>query len=423
MADSLAALRLPAVRRFTAGRLLSTLAAQMLSVAVGWQLYERTGSAFALGLVGLVQIVPVVLLALPAGQLADRLPRRDLAMVAHALLCLCAAGLALVSAAGGPTWTIYALLFGTGVAGAFRSPSVGAMLPQLVPPELFANANAWMSSGFELSSMAGPALGGFLIALTGGETWTYALAAAAQLLFVCILATVPRIAPAPSGKAASLHEALAGLRFIFRGKAFLGAMTLDLFAVLLGGATALLPIFAKDILRVGPTGLGWLRAAPSIGAFSMALLQTRLPHWQRPGRVLLWTVFGFGVATVVFGLSRNFWLSMGALALTGAFDNISVVIRLTLEQALTPDWMRGRVSAIHYVFIGFSNELGSFESGTTAALFGPFASVVGGGLGTLLVVAVVALAWPQVARLGRLDQLAPLEVPLEDLGAATPDGG
>ncbi len=415
MADSTAALRIPAVRRFAAGRLLSTLAAQMLSVAVGWQLYDRTGSAFALGLVGLVQIIPVVLLALPAGQLADRVPRRNLAAAAHALLFLCASGLALVAWAGGPLWAIYALLFGTGVAGAFRSPSVGAMLPQLVPPELFANANAWMSSGFELASMAGPALGGFLIAFTGGETLTYALAAAAHLFFVGVLFTLPAIAPLPSGKAASVHEALAGLRFIFRTKAFLGAMTLDLFAVLLGGATALLPIFAKDILHVGPTGLGWLRAAPSMGAFSMALIQTRLPHWRQPGRVLLWTVAGFGLATLVFGLSRNFWLSMAALALTGAFDNVSVVIRLTLEQALTPDPMRGRVSSIHYVFIGFSNELGAFESGATAALFGAIGSVVGGGLGTLFIVGLVAVLWPQVAQLAPLNELRAFELPPDEL--------
>lgn len=409
--DSLAAMRIPAVRRFAAGRLSSTLAAQMLSVAVGWQLYERTGSAFALGLVGLVELIPVVVLALPAGQAADRFRRRDLAMAAHALLGLCAAGLAIASALAAPLWIIYTLLFFTGVGGTFRSPAVGSMLPQLVPPELFANANAWLSSGFELSSMAGPALGGVVIAATGGATWAFVLAAAAHLFFVGVLATLPRFPPAHSGKGASVHDALAGLRFIFRNKVFLAAITLDLFAVLLGGATALLPVFAKDVLHAGPTGLGWLRAAPAIGAFSMALVQTRLPAWKHPGRVLLWTVVGFGAATIVFGLSQIFWLSFAALALTGLFDNVSVVIRLTLEQAMTPDAMRGRVSAIHYVFIGFSNELGSFESGTTAALFGPLASVVGGGIGTILVVIAVAALWPHMARLPPLASLRPLENP------------
>ena len=406
--DSFAAMRLPAVRRFAAGRLFSVLAAQMLSVAVGWELYEKTHSAFALGMVGLVQLLPVLFLALPAGHFADTLRRRDLAMAAHGLLGLCAFGLAAASRFGAPLWVFYVLLLFTGVAGAFRSPSVGAMLPQLVPPALFSNANAWMSSGFELSSMGGPALGGFVIAATGGAMWTYLLAALAHLTFVALLSTLPRVAPASSGKSASLHDALAGLRFIFRTKVFLAAITLDLFAVLLGGATALLPIFAKDVLNAGPTGLGWLRAAPAIGAFSMALVQTRLPPWKNAGKALLWTVAGFGAATIVFGLSTVFWLSFVALMFTGLFDNISVVIRLTLEQTLTPDSMRGRVSAIHYVFVGFSNELGSFESGTTAALFGPIASVVGGGLGTILVVGAVMLLWPQMGKLGPLAELKAL---------------
>jgi MFS family permease len=416
--DSLAALKLPFVGRFAAGRIVSVLGAQMLSVAVGWQLYDRTGSAWSLGLVGLVQIVPVLLLALPAGQAADRYPRRTLALFAHATLALTAAGLALVSHSQAPTWMIYALLFATGVGTSFRSPSVSSMLPQLVPAELFANANAWISSGFQLASMGGPALGGFIIAWTGSPTWTYLLAAAGHALFAGVLATLPPLRAARTGPpAAGLRDALAGARFIFRTPELLAAMTLDLFAVLLGGATALLPIFARDILQVGASGLGWLRAAPSFGAFATALLQTRLPPWRRPGQVLLLTVAGFGAATVVFGLSRSFVLSMAALAFTGAFDNISVVIRLTLEQVLTPDEMRGRVSAVHYVFIGLSNELGEFESGTTAALFGPLASVVGGGIGTLLVVAAVRKIWPQIARLAGLHELRPLEVPREELAA------
>jgi MFS family permease len=415
--DSLGALRVPAVRRFAIGRIVSVLGAQMLSVAIGWQLYERTNSAWSLGLVGLVQIVPVVLLALPAGQAADRFPRRKLAMGAHALLGLAAAGLALVSHHGAPTWVIYALLFATGIGTSFRSPSVGAMLPQLVAPELFANANAWISSGFQLASMGGPALGGFIIAWSGSATLTYVLAALGHAFFVGILYTLPRIPAAQTHQAAGLRDALAGARFIFRTPVLLGAMTLDLFAVLLGGATALLPIYAKDVLHVGANGLGWLRAAPSIGAFAMAVVQTRLKPWKSAGRALLTTVAGFGAATLVFGLSRSFALSMFALAMTGVFDNVSVVIRLTLEQLLTPDEMRGRVSAIHYVFIGFSNELGEFESGTTAALFGPIASVVGGGIGTLLVVLIVMRVWPQIARLGSLQDLKPLELPREELAA------
>ncbi len=406
--DSLLALRNPVVRRFAAGRIISVLGAQMVSVAVGWQLYERTGSAFALGAVGLVELIPVLVLALPAGHLADRFRRRDLAIFAQALLALSSLGLALVAALHGPVAAIYALLFCTGVGVSFRSPSVGAILPQLLPPEQFHNANAWLSSGSQFASMAGPALGGLLIAASGGETWTYALAAGAHLVFILLLATLPRIEPAPRGRP-SWPELLAGLHFVWRTKLFLAAITLDLFAVLLGGATALLPIFAKDILHVGAQGLGWLRAAPALGAFAMALVQTRLPPWQKSGRALLLTVAGFGAATVVFGLSRSFALSFTMLALTGLFDNISVVIRLTLEQLLTPESMRGRVSAVHYVFIGLSNELGSFESGSTAALFGPIASVVGGGLGTILVVALVAWRWPVLAALGPLGQVASAE--------------
>lgn len=415
MAEGLGALRLPAVRRFAAGRILSTLGAQMVSVAVGWQLYERTGSALALGLTGLFELAPVLVLSLPAGHAADRFRRRNVAMVAHGLLALSSAGLAVVSLTSAPVALVYGLCVCLGVAGTFRSPSVGSLLPQLVPHALLRNANAWITSGFQLASIAGPALGGFLIALTGGATWVYWSAAFAHLLFVVLLATLPA-RPPTGAPGTSVREALSGLRFVFSRKVFLAAITLDLFAVLFGGAVALLPIFAKDILQVGPKGLGWLRAAPALGAFSMAIVQTRLPPWKRPGRVLLWVVAGFGLSTIVFGLSRNFWLSIAMLALTGVFDNVSVVIRITLEQVLTPDELRGRVSAIHYIFVGFSNELGSFESGLTAALFGAVASVAGGGLATLGVVGLVAWLWPEISRLGPLDTLK-----AEPLAVGAPD--
>src|SRR5688500_5125473 len=231
---------------------------------------------------------------------------------------------------------------------------------------------------------------------------------AGQAIFAIILSTMPRVPP-PSGQHRSAKDVFAGFRFVRANPLFLSAITLDLFAVLFGGAVALLPIFAKDILGVGPAGLGWLRAAPGAGALTMALLTTRRPPWERPGRALLLVVAGFGLATVGFGLSRSFVLSLACLFLTGVFDNVSVVIRLTLEQTITPDHLRGRVSAINYVFIGFSNEFGAFESGATAALFGPTLSVVGGGLATLLVVASVATTWPQLVRLGPLHSLAPLD--------------
>ena len=412
--DSLAALRLPDVRRYAIGKLLATFAAQMQAIAVGWQLYERTHSAWALGLTGLVEVVPALLLALPAGHLADRLDRRRIAMVSQALLSVTALGLALVSFLSGPVWIIYLLLFVSGVGVAFTAPASNALLAQLVPPEHFANSNAWLSSGRQLSAMAGPAFAGLLIAATGTATLSYALQAAFGLAFVIALASVRRLRAAQEvvengSSEKSFKDIFAGLRFVWRHEVFLAAITLDLFAVLLGGATALLPIFAKDILHVGAGGLGLLRAAPSLGAFVMALVTVRLPPWKKPGQTLLWVVAGFGLATIGFGLSHTFVLSLLMLFLTGLFDNVSVVIRITLEQVLTPDAMRGRVGAIHWVFIGLSNELGAFESGATAALFGPLWSVILGGIGTLVVVALVAGRWKELSRLRPFSDLEPGE--------------
>ncbi len=406
--DALAALRIPVVRAFALGRLVSVLGFQMLSVAVGWQLYERTGSAWSLGLVGAFELAPVLLLMLPAGHIADRFPRRNVAMFAHSLLAVAALGLAAVSARNGAVSVIYVLLLLVGAARAFSSPSVATLLPQLLPAEHFANANAWLATGFQLASISGPALGGWLIALRGDATLAFLAAAVGQALFVVMLLRLPARAPAHTTTARP-GDLFAGFAFIRRHPAFLAAMTLDLFAVLFGGAVALLPIFAKDILQVGPVGLGWLRAAPALGALCMALVTTRLPPWQRPGRALLITVAGFGIATIGFGLSRTMAFSLVCLFLTGVFDAVSVVIRLTLEQVLTPDPLRGRVSSIHYVFIGFSNELGGFESGATAALLGPVVSVAGGGVAVLVVVAAVLAVWPELARLGPLASLRPFE--------------
>ena len=408
------------MRAYAVGRIAAVFGAQMLDVAVGWQLYERTGSAFSLGLVGLVQVVPVVLLALPAGAVADRFDRRKITMLAQTGLALCALGLGLVSWMHGPTWAIYALLFGTGLSGTFSRPAAASLLAQIVPPEHFVNANAWLSSGFQLGATAGPALGGLLIAATGGATTIFFVDAAAALVFVGALASLPRSVReaqaarahasasaqrAPAGTEADQGLA-AGVRFVFRTKMLLAPITLDLFAVLLGGATALLPIYAKDILHVGPTGLGWLRSAPSVGALCAALLQTRIGRFNHTGRVLLGCVTIYGLATIGFGLSTSFPLSLLCLALLGGFDNVSAVIRSTLEQVVTPDHLRGRVAAIHWVFIGLSNEMGEFESGVAAWLFGPLAAVVGGGIGTLLVVALVMKLWPEVGRLGKIEDAA-----------------
>ncbi len=387
----------------------------MVSFAVGFQLYERTHSPLAIGLTGLAEVVPVLLLALPAGAVADHFRRRNVAVVAHAVLAMCAVALALLTAFEGPVAGYYAVLFGVGVAVAFRSPAVGSMLPQLVPPEDFATTNGWISSSYELASVGGPTLAGFLVvANRGSSTFAFVIAAVAHLVFVGVLLTLPSFPPVISAdRARKLSDYFVGLRFVRRVRVFLAAITLDMFAVLLGGSVALLPVFAKDILHAGPTGLAWLRAAPAVGALSMALLQTRLPAWRRPGQVLLLTVAAFGLMTIGFGLSENFWLSFGLLVAIGLFDNVSVVIRSTLEQSLTPDVMRGRVSAIYFVFIGLSNELGSFESGFTADLFGAVPAVVGGGVGTLLVVLAVALIWPELSTVAPLHTLKPMPVPAD----------
>ena len=397
------------MRSFALGRFAAIAGWQMISVAVGWQLYERTGDPWALGLVGAAELAPVLFLMVVAGNAADRYPRRNVGIFAHALLTLAAIGLALVSWLNGPTYAIYSLLAVVGTARAFASPSVNTILPQLLAPAEFANANAWLSSTFQLAAITGPAVGGMLIAVTGTATVPFAIAAVGQLIFIGMLRTLPLRMPPPALDKRSAKDVFAGFRFVRQNPLFLAAITLDLFGVLFGGAVALLPIYAKDILGVGPAGLGWLRAAPGLGALSMALLTTRLPPWQRPGRVLLMVVAGFGLATIGFGLSRSFSLSLACLFLTGVFDNVSVVIRLTLEQIITPDHLRGRVSAINYVFIGFSNEFGAFESGATAALFGPTLSVVGGGLATLAVVAIVSGVWPQLARIGPLHTLRPAQ--------------
>lgn len=406
-AGGLSALRHSFVRSFAVGRFAAIAGWQMINVAVGWLLYERTGDPWALGLVGVVELAPVLLLMIVAGNAADRYPRRNIGIFAHSLLTLVAIGLALVTSANGPLWAIYSLLALVGTARAFASPSVNTILPQLLAPAEFANANAWLSSTFQLAAITGPAVGGLLIAATGGAAPVFALAAVGQLVFVAMLLTMPVRVPPPATGRRSASDVFAGFRFVRDNPLFLAAITLDLFAVLFGGAVALLPIYAKDILQVGPSGLGWLRAAPGVGALTMALVTTRLQPWQRPGRLLLFVVAGFGLAAIGFGLSRSFALSLFCLFLTGVFDNVSVVIRLTLEQMITPDHLRGRVSAINYVFVGFSNEFGAFESGATAALFGPTLSVVGGGCATLVVVAIVRAAFPQLLRIGPLHTLGP----------------
>jgi MFS family permease len=399
--DPYAALRHRDFRLLLAGIVFSSVASEMTAVVVGWELYDRTGSAADLGYVGLAQFLPVLLLSLPAGQAADRFSRRGLLTAAQTLMATAALGLAAISVNRGPVPLIYLLLVLAGVSRAFSAPARWALLPQVVPALVLGNAVTWNSSGWHLAAVCGPALGGLVVALYGAAN-AYLLAAGCALA-CATLALAIRTRPRPQhGEPASLASLSAGIRFVWRTRLILATITLDLFAVLLGGATALLPMFAKDILHVGPAGLGWLRAADPLGALAMAFLLAHRPPLRRAGRALLAAVAGFGLATIGFGLSTHPVLSFGLLALVGALDNVSVVVRGTLVQSLTPDAMRGRVSAVNAIFIGSSNYLGAFESGITAQWFGPVLSVVGGGVGTLLVVLLVMLRWPEVLRLGPL---------------------
>lgn len=402
--DAYAALRFRDFRLLLVGRFLATLGEQMLTVALGWDIYLRTGSAFALGLVGLVQMIPVLALSLPAGTLVDRLNRLRIVIVTDALLALGALALFSLSASHGPLPLYYAAIFVIGVAQAFNDPASSTLLPQIVPTHNFANAATWSSSAFQLAAVSGPALGGLMIAVTGGSTIIYALNAALGLGVVGLLLLIRSPAPPRTiSRASTVQSLLEGLGFLRRTRVIVGAITLDMFAVLLGGAVTLLPIYATSILHSGATGLGLLRSAPAVGALSMAFAQAYLPPLRHAGRTLLFAVAGFGLATIIFGVSRSFPLSLAMLALLGAFDNISVVIRSTLLLTRVPDAMRGRVASVNSIFIGASNQLGGFESGGVAALIGPVNSVVLGGVGTVVVVVVVSLLWPELRRLGRLD--------------------
>jgi MFS family permease len=384
----------------------------MLQVALGWELYERTHSALALGLVGLVTAIPVVLLALPAGHLADRMDRKKIVIGAQIVFILMSLSLSVLSYITGPIYLIYAILLVGGIAQAYNNPARSALLPRLVPAEVFANAVTWSSSGFQTAAVVGPAIGGLVIALQHRATGAYLLDAILTTLYLVMLLgirgdavkvdTVTSITALKPREPMTFKSLIAGMRFVMDTKVILAALTLDLFAVLFGGATALLPIFAKDILHVGPEGLGWLRAAPSVGALIVMMTIAHRPPMQKTGWTLILAVTGFGIATIVFGLSRSFGLSLAMLFILGGLDGISMIIRGTLVQLWTPDEMRGRVSAVNSVFIDMSNELGGFESGALAAAVGPIAAVVGGGIGTIVVVAGVAYAWPELRRLKSL---------------------
>jgi len=319
----------------------------MQDVAVGWQLYDRTHSAFALGLTGLASVAPTILLAIPAGTLADRYDRRRIVRIGRMLAGAMSVWLALLSYTNGPIWMIYAALFFGGVGIAILSPAQSALLAQVVPTDAFANGVTWNSTAFQVAAVTGPAFAGFLIGVTGTSTIVYVVTATMAVVYITLITLVHPRGQSRTREPVTREMLAAGIRFVFNDQLILAAITLDLFAVLFGGATTLLPVFAKDILHVGAHGLGWLRAAPSVGAMLTALSVAHRKPMQRAGRSLLLAVVGFGIATVVFGLSRSFLLSLVALFALGAFDSISVIVRSSLLQLRTPDVMRGRVSAVN----------------------------------------------------------------------------
>ncbi len=375
---------------------------QMLAAAVGWDIYERTHSYLNLGYVGLARALPVILLALPAGHLIDNFDRRKVLALTQVAFAAVMIGLALSSYFHAPLWITYALLTLSGCARVFNGPSRASLLPQIVPPDDFHNATTWNSSVFQFSATIGPLLTGAMLAYFGVAWPVFLVTSVACAAFGVLALTLhPRLSKRGS-EPWSVRNVTAGVSHLWGEKTILAAITLDLFAVLLGGATSLLPAYAKDILHVGPTGYGFLRASPYIGAFLMALWMAHRPAFKRAGPALLWSVAAFGVSIIVFGVSRNIWLSVICLAVGGAVDNISVVIRHVLVQVRTPEHLRGRVSSVNSVFIESSNELGGYESGLVAEFFGPVKSVVSGGIGTLVVVGMVALLIPQIRRLGEL---------------------
>jgi MFS family permease len=401
--DPYAALRFRDFRFLLAGQFLTAFGTQMVSFGIGWELWLRTHDEFALALVGLVQVIPVILLSLPAGNVADNYNRKRIVMYTQILLAVCSFALAILSWQQGSLFLIYLCLFGIGVARSFYQPAASTLMPQTVPPEIFTSAATWGSTAWQLASIIGPAFAGLLVANLPLVAPLYAIDSLAGITFLILLTQIKGRELALSRKGASLESLKDGLRFIRDTKVILAAITLDMFAVLFGGAVALLPVYATDILKVGADGYGLMRAAPSIGAIITVLIITRLPPFQRAGRTLLVAVAGFGVATIIFGASTSFPLSLLMLAALGGLDSISVVIRSTLSMTWTPDEMRGRTSAVNSIFIGASNELGSFESGVAARLFGTIPAVIAGGIGTIIVVLSVAKIWPEMRNLKTLE--------------------
>jgi MFS family permease len=387
-------------------RFLVVAGLEMQSVAVGWQIYEITKRPLDLGLVGLAQFSPGILLFLVTGHAADTFNRRKLLMTCYAGFGVCSALLLFYALSGLRTvLPMYAIVVLLGVVRSFNNPASRSLLPQIIPEEHLQNAIAWNSSVNQGGTILGPSLGGLIYAVAKGPAAVYTTSMLAAAGAVFLMMQIKLHIKARPREPLSMKSVLAGLRYIGEKKIILGSISLDLFAVLLGGAVALLPVFAAEVLRTGPWGLGLLRASPAIGAGSMALLLAHRPFRSRAGVTMLWCVAGFGAFTVLFGISRSLVLSMVALILVGCMDMVSVVVRSTLVQLATPDEMRGRVSAVEMIFIGASNEIGQFESGLTAQWFGAVPAVIMGGVGTLLITALWAWNFPELRRVEKLSSL------------------
>jgi MFS family permease len=404
--SSRAAFTYPNFRFYLAARFLTTISSEMQSVAVGWQIYELTHNALDLGLVGLAQFLPGICLFLLTGTVADHVPRERIIRTCATGFALCSVLLLVLTLRHTATpYPLYAVLLLNGIVRAFNAPASQAFLPLLLPRDVFQNAVAWNSSVFQTATIAGPMFGGILYGLTGSPVPVYLCAAtaySAAFILFGLLRVLPQARAAVNRASGVVLE---GLKYIWRTKLVLGASSLDLFAVLLGGAVALLPVYAREILHIGASGLGILRAAPGVGAVLTSLAIARWPLSRRAGLAMLWCVAGFGAFTMAFGFSHSLVLSLIMLFLIGASDTISVIVRSTMIQLSTPDEMRGRVSAVNMVFIGASNEVGQFESGLTAHWFGTVPAVVLGGAGTLVIVVLWSLLFPGLRKLDRLSAL------------------
>ncbi len=407
--DAYAALRLKDFRLFVTSRFFITLAINLQAVVVGWQVYEITNDPLSLGLIGLAEALPSIAVSLYAGHVADSVQRKKIMIICIAVLAVCSIALLLFSLrleSFLPMFgivPIYSVIFMSGIARGFLTPANFAYMPQLVPREVFKNAITWNSSFWQTALIAGPALGGFTYGFFGLQA-AYAVDVALILLGLILVFFVAHKPLPPVTEEQNVADKIkAGLKFVLSNKVILGAISLDLFAVLFGGAVALLPIFAKEILHTGPEALGLLRSAPSVGALGVAFYIAHHPINRNMGRKLLWCVAGFGLCMIGFAISTSFWISLALLMMSGCFDGVSVIIRSTLLQTLTPENMKGRVSAVNNIFIGSSNEIGMFESGAAARLLGVVPSVIFGGCMTLLTVGITAWKAPSLRKLQKVE--------------------